>query len=76
MHGDEQRAVDSEQDVADDRHDAVGGFIRLGATAHDSSAFTGSVNSTGTGTVTYSYYTNNTCTANQVTVNTVTVATE
>ena len=33
------------------------------------------MNSTGTGTVAYSYYTNNTCTTGTVTVNTVTVAT-
>ena len=47
--------------------------IVAGTTAHDSSTFTGLVNSTGTGTVAYSYYTNNTCTTGQVTVNTVTV---
>ena len=49
--------------------------ITAGAATHDTSTFTGLVNSTGTGTVTYSYYTNNTCTANAVTVNTVTVPT-
>ena len=49
--------------------------IPVGGAAHDSSAFTGLVNSTGVGTVTYSYYTNNTCTANAVSVNTVTVPT-
>ncbi len=38
------------------------GTINLGATAHDSSTLTGLVNSTGAGTVAYSYYTNNTCT--------------
>ena len=49
--------------------------ITAGAATHDTSTFTGLVNSTGTGTVTYSYYTDNTCTANAVTVNTVTVPT-
>ena len=49
--------------------------IAAGTTAHDSSTFTGLVNSTGTGTVTYSYYTNNTCTTGTVAVNTVTVPT-
>ena len=49
--------------------------IAMGATAHDSSTITGLVNSSGIAGVTYSYYTNNTCTANPVTVNTVTVAT-
>ena len=47
--------------------------ISLGASAHDTSAFTGLVNSTGSGTVAYSYYTNNTCTTGQVAVGTVTV---
>ena len=51
------------------------GSIVAGTTAHDSSTITGLVNSTGTGTVTYSYYTNNTCTANAVVVGTVTVPT-
>jgi hypothetical protein len=49
--------------------------ITAGGTVNDTSTLTGLVNSTGTGTVTYSYYTNNTCTAGGVTVNTVTVPT-
>ena len=50
------------------RDDVSASSIVAGTTAHDSSTITGLVNSTGTGTVTYSYYTNNTCTANAVTV--------
>jgi hypothetical protein len=50
--------------------------IAMGLTAHDSSTFTGLVNSLGAGTVTYSYYTNNTCTsASPVAAGTVTVPT-
>ena len=51
------------------------GTVTVGAAANDTATLTGVVNSTGSGTVTYSYYTNNTCTANTVTVNTVTVST-
>jgi hypothetical protein len=47
--------------------------IAVGQTASDSSSFTGLVDSTGLGTVAYSYWTNNTCTTGQVAVNTVTV---
>ena len=49
--------------------------ISAGGQAHDTATLTGAVNSTGTATVAYSYYTNNTCSAGQVTVNTVTVNT-
>ncbi len=51
------------------------GTIAIGGSAHDTSTLSGAVNSTGTATVTYSYYTNNTCTTGPVSVNTVTVAT-
>ena len=51
------------------------GTITAGTAAHDTSTFTGLVNSTGTATVAYSYYTNNTCTTGTVAVNTVTVPT-
>ena len=47
--------------------------ITAGQTAYDTSTLTGAVNSTGTATVTYSYYTNNTCSTGAVAVNTVTV---
>ena len=50
--------------------------IAAGQTAYDTSTFTGLVNSDGTGTVTYSYFTNNTCTsASPVAAGTVTVPT-
>ena len=49
------------------------GTITAGQTANDTSALSGAGTSTGTGTVVYSYYTNNTCTTGAVTVNTVTV---
>jgi hypothetical protein len=49
--------------------------INVGATAYDSSTLTGLVNSTGAGTVTYTYYTNNTCTLNPVPAGTKTVPT-
>ncbi len=42
---------------------------------YDTATLTGAVNSTGAGTVAYSYYTNNTCTTGTVAVNTVTVST-
>ena len=51
------------------------GTITAGQTANDTSALSGAGTSTGTGTVVYSYYTNNTCTTGAVTVNTVTVPT-
>ena len=51
------------------------GSINPGGTAHDSATLSGSVNSTGAGTVTYSYYTNNTCTTGQVNLAPVTVST-
>jgi len=49
--------------------------ITAGTNAYDTTTLSGVVNSSGMAGVTYSYYTNNTCTANAVTVNTVTVAT-
>jgi glyoxylate utilization-related uncharacterized protein len=51
------------------------GTITAGQTAYDTSALSGAGTSTGTGTVVYSYYTNNTCSTGAVTVNTVTVPT-
>ncbi len=51
------------------------GTITAGTGVHDTSTLSGAVNSTGTATVTYSYYTNNTCTAGQVSLAPVTVAT-
>ena len=51
------------------------GSIGVGGTAHDAATLTGFVNSTGLGTVTYSYYTNNTCTTGQVNLAAVTVST-
>ncbi len=51
------------------------GSILAGTTAYDTSTLSGAGNSTGAGTVTYSYYTNNTCTAGHVTVGAVTVPT-
>ena len=43
--------------------------ISVGGTANDTSALSGAGPSTGAGTVTYGYYTNNTCTTGQVGVN-------
>ena len=59
----------------DHRHHPVGRDDHGRDTANDTSTLSGAVNSTGTGTVAYSYYTNNTCTTGQVAVNTVTVPT-
>ena len=75
VHGGQQRATHGGQGLADHRHDAVSAGITAGGQAHDTATLTGSVNSTGSATVVYSYYTNNTCSAGQVTVNTVTVNT-
>src|SRR3974390_3837916 len=47
--------------------------IGLGGTANDTSVLSGAGASTGTATVTYSYYTNNTCTVGQVNLAPVTV---
>ena len=49
--------------------------IGLGGTANDTSVLSGAGASTGTATVTYSYYTNNTCTVGQVNLAPVTVGT-
>ena len=73
VHGGEQRAADGDHGLADHRHHAVGGEITAGSTAHDTATLSGAGTSTGTATVAYSYYTNNTCSTGEVAVNTVTV---
>ncbi|MGA9774888.1 MAG: hypothetical protein WBU92_03090, partial [Candidatus Dormiibacterota bacterium] len=49
------------------------GSIAVGGSAYDSATLSGATANAG-GTVTYSYYTNNTCSAGQVVVGTVTVS--